>query len=255
VNETRTIGEVARLAHVSVRTLRHYDAVGLLRPSARSAAGYRLYDRADLERLQQVLGYRELGFRLTDIRRVMNDPAFDRRRALEEQRDLLAARGRRLDALRAAVERSLQAIEKGTTMTADDMFEVFGDFDPWDHEAEVRERWGDSDAYAETARRTAAYAKEDWRAIQAEADEITADFVAALDDRLEPDDAAVQAIVERHWRHLERWFYTPTAAILAGLGDLYVSDPRFTRTIDAARPGLAAYRRAAMRQYAARRGV
>jgi len=250
MEETRTIGEVARLAGVSVRTLRHYDAVGLLPPSARTDAGYRLYTRLDLERLQQVLCFRELGLRLCEIRRVMNDPAFDRRHALEAQRDLLALRARRLDDVRAAVERTLQAMERGTTMTADEMFEVFGDFDPGAYDDEARTRWGDTDAYAESARRAAAYGVEDWRAIRAEADDITAAFVVALDGGQAASDPAAQAAAERHWRHLERWFYTPTPGLFAGLGDLYVNDPRFTRNIDAARPGLAAYRRAAMRHYA-----
>lgn len=246
----RTIGEVARLAHISVRTLRHYDAVGLLEPSARSEAGYRLYAPADLERLQQILFFRELDFGLADIRRIMADPGFDRRRALAAQRTLLAARARRLDSVVAAVDEALEALEKGTTMAADDLFGVFGDFDPADYDEEVRRRWGGSDAYAESARRTARYTKADWQAIKVERDGITAAFVDALDRGLAPDDPAVQAIVERHWQHLARWFYTPTPEMYAGLGDLYVGDPRFTRNIDRTRPGLAAYQRAAMRRYA-----
>ncbi len=248
----RTIGEVAKLARVSVRTLRHYDAVGLLTPSARSEAGYRLYAPADLERLQQILFFRELGFHLAEIRRIMADPRFDRRRALAAQRSLLAARARHLDSVVAAVDEALEALEKGTIMAADDLFSVFDDFDPRDYDDEVRQRWGDTDAYAESARRTAAYGPAEWQAIRTESDAITAAFVEALDRGLESDDPAVQAIVERHWRHLARWFYTPTREMYAGLGDLYVGDPRFTKNIDKAHAGLAAYQRAAMRRYAGR---
>jgi DNA-binding transcriptional MerR regulator len=178
----RTVGEVARLARVSVHTLHHYDAVGLLPPSGRSEAGYRLYTAPDLERLQQILLFRELGFALAEIRRIMLDPGFDRRRALSAQRALLADRARRLDAMRAAIDDALDALQKGI--------------------------------------------------------------------RLAPDDPAVQALADRHWHHLARWFYTPTPEMYAGLGDLYVSDPRFTKNIDKAREGLAACQQAAMRSYA-----
>ena len=250
MSNKRTIGEVAALAGVSVRTLRHYDAVGLLPPSTRSEAGYRLYAPADLARLQQILFFRELGFGLREIRRIMTDPGFDQRRALAAQRTLLAARARRLDAVRSALDDAIEALEKGTEMDADDQFGAFGDFEPSRYDDEVERRWGDADAYAESARRTAAYGKADWQAIKTAAAEITAAFVAALDAGRAPDDPAVQAIVARHWRHLARWFYTPTVEVYAGLGDLYVDDPRFTKNIDKAHAGLAAYQRAAMRVYA-----
>jgi hypothetical protein len=116
---------------------------------------------------------------------------------------------------------------------------------------EAKQRWGETDAYAESARRTAKYTKADWERITAEADAITAGFVDALDRGLPPEDPAAQAVVERHRQHLARWFYTPTAEMYAGLGDLYVDDPRFTKNIDKARAGLADYRRAAMRFYVA----
>ena len=149
----------------------------------------------------------------------------------------------------SAVDDAPAALQKGITMETDDLFEVFDDFDPRDYD-EVQRRWGGTDAYVESARRTATYGEADWRALKAESDEITAAFVAALDQGLAPDDPAVQALVDRHWHHLARWFYTPTPEMYAGLGDLYVSDPRFTKNIDKAREGLAAYQRAAMRSYA-----
>jgi hypothetical protein len=180
----------------------------------------------------------------------MTNPRFDRQRALTAQRTLLAVRARRLEAVREAVDEALEALEKGAPVKADDLFDVFDDFDPRQYDDEVTRRWGDTDAYTESARRTAAYRKADWQAIKAEAGDLTAAFVAALDDDLAPADPAVQAIVNRHWHHLARWFYTPTPEMYAGLGDLYVNDPRFTKNIDKAHDGLAAYQRAAMRIYA-----
>lgn len=136
-------------------------------------------------------------------------------------------------------------------MDDEDVREVFGGFGPREYEAEAEERWGGTEAFAESARRTKRYTKDDWKRIQAESAEITAAFVEALERGLEPGDPAVQAVVERHWQHLERWFYTPTPELYAGLGDLYVNDPRFSANIDKAREGLAAYQRAAMQVYAA----
>ena len=250
VGTLRRVGEVARIAHVSVRTLHHYDAVGLLTPSGRSDAGYRLYTQADLERLQQVLFFRELGFALGEIRRIMLDPHFDRRRALTAQRSLLAEKARRARDMLTAVGEALAALEKGTQMDADDMFEAFGDFDPAQYEDEARQRWGETDAYTESARRTATYTKADWQRVKQEGDEITAAFVGALDRGLDPAGPDVQAIAGRHWDYLARWFYEPSVDLYAGLGDLYVNDPRFTKNIDKARTGLAAYQRDAMRAYA-----
>ncbi len=247
------IGEVAAVAKVSIRALRHYDAIGLLRPSFRSEAGYRLYTPADLARLQQVLFFRELGMGLAQIRRIMTDPAFDTGRALRRQRDLLNEKARHTNALAGVVDRALEALEKGEEMDTRDMFEVFGEFDPGKYEAEAEERWGGTEAYAQSARRTKRYTKDDWKQIQAEGAEITAAFVKALDRGLTPEDPAVQALVERHWTYLERWFYTPTPEMYAGLGDLYVNDPRFTENIDREREGLAAYQRDAMRVFATAR--
>ena len=124
------VGEVARLAHVSVRTLHHYDRIGLLRPSGRTEAGYRLYTAEDLERLQTVLLYKELGFGLGAIRDLLAEPGFDRREALRAQRAQLARRSGRIAAMLALVDRTLRAMEEGTPMGRSDMFEVFGDFDP-----------------------------------------------------------------------------------------------------------------------------
>lgn len=248
-----TIGKAAAAARVSVRALHHYDAIGLLRPSERSEAGYRLYSAADLRRLQQILVFRELGFALRDIKRIMNDPGFEPGRALEAQRALLAEKQQRGAAMLAAVDAALESLEKGTTMPADDLFEGFGDFDPKDYEDEARTRWGESDAYKESMRRTSSYTKEDWRRITEESKAITGAFVAAMDGGLLADDPAVQALVERHQQHMTRYFYEPTLEVYEGLADMWVDDPRFTRNIDKAQQGLAAYQRAAVKAWVAAR--
>src|SRR4051794_19754027 len=130
-----TIGEAARLTGLTVRTLHHYDEIGLVRPAARSDAGYRLYSLADLERLQEVLGWRALGFSLEAIRELLADPAHDRAGALRRQRELVAAESRRLAALGAALDAAIAAHEDGRRQEEDEMFEGF---DRYAEEAEQR---------------------------------------------------------------------------------------------------------------------
>ena len=246
------VGDVARLAHISVRTLHHYDEIGLLRPSAHSAAGYRLYTPEDLDRLQQVLFYRELGFSLEEIRELMADPGFDRSQALVEQRTLLAARLRRLKTMVALIDRTLATRPGGAQMTSEEMFEVFGDFDPARHEAEVKERWGDTDTYRESARRTSSYGSEDWRRFKEESAAIDGRIASLMDEGLAPDDPRAMDAVDQARLLIDRWFYPCSRQMHAELGKMYVADPRFAATYESIRPGMAAYLQAASAANAAR---
>ncbi len=239
-----SVGEVAKLARVSVRALHHYDRIGLLEPSARSAAGYRQYDDKDLERLQQILLLKEVGFPLAEIARVLQDPAFDRRLALLRQRQSLLCKAGRIEAMVAAIDKTLDAIDKGVEMDKEEMFEVFGDFDPQEYAQEVRERF-DPELVAESERRTARYTKDDWKVILAEQKEIVDAIARRMD--LGPEAEEVRTLVERHRLLIDRYFYPCSAERHAGLGDLYVSDPRFTEHFEKIRPGLAAFMRDAMR--------
>ena len=162
------VGEVAALAGVTVRTLHHYDRIGLLSPSGRTAAGYRQYSPADLDRLHQVLLYRELGFPLEEVATLLDDPAADPEAHLRRQHRLLRDRLDRTSAMVAAVEKEMEARAMGISLTPEERFEVFGEHDPAQYEAEVEERWGETDAYAQSKRKTAAYSKEDWLRIKAE---------------------------------------------------------------------------------------
>jgi DNA-binding transcriptional MerR regulator len=238
---SHTVGDVAKLAHVSVRTLHHYDEIGLLKPSGRTVSGYRLYADRDLERLQQILFFRELGFALDDVARVLDDPAFDRKRALVTQRALLVEKGERIRTMVALVDRTLDAMEKGTVMKKEEMFEVFGDFDPEAHEEEAEERWGDTASYAEAARRTKRYTKEDWKGIKAEAEEIAEAFSQALGAGRRADEAAVLALAERSRLHIDKWYYPCSRRMHAALGQMYVSDPRFADGYEKRRAGLAQF--------------
>ncbi|PKQ15153.1 MAG: MerR family transcriptional regulator [Actinobacteria bacterium HGW-Actinobacteria-7] len=236
-----TVGDVARLAHVSVRTLHHYDEIGLLKPSAHSEAGYRLYTTEDLEQLQQVLFYKELGFTLEEIRELMSDPAFDRREALSTQREMIAEQALRLDALLGLIDKTLTSLGGGIQMTKEEMFEVFGDFDPAEHEDEVKERWGNTEAYKVSARRTSKYTKDDWARHKAEADDINAGIVALMDEGVPADDPRAMDAVDRHRLLIDTWFYPCSHEMHVGLAEMYIADPRFKANYEKIRTGMAQY--------------
>ncbi|MGV9305939.1 MerR family transcriptional regulator [Nonomuraea sp. NPDC003727] len=247
-----SVGQVSRLAGVTVRTLHHYDEIGLLSPSRRSQAGYRRYDDSDLERLQQVLFYRELGFGLEEIIGILDEPGSDEMTHLRRQHELLTARIDRLRQMVAAVEVAMEAHTMNITLTPEERLEVFGDFRPEAYEAEAQRRWGDSPLYAESRRRVASYTKADWVRQRGEAEAITADLVEALQAGLPAGSGQVMDLAERHRLHISRWFYPCSPDVHRGLGELYVNDPRFTPTFEAQAPGLAAYLSEAIRANTAR---
>lgn len=243
MDRMRTVGELAALAGVTVRTLHHYDELGLLSPSGRSDAGYRLYSYDDVVRLQEILVWRALGFPLAEIHSMLDDPAHDRAAALARQRELVERELERLGALRGALDAALAAERNGTRQLEATMFEGF---DPTEYEDEARERWGHTEAYRETTRRAATYGDAEWGSISAEADAIIRDL-AALQAAGEPADGErPRAVAERHRTHISRWFYDCPPAMHRGLGEMYVSDERFARNYDTIAPGLAAYARDAI---------
>jgi DNA-binding transcriptional MerR regulator len=250
-----TIGETAQLAKVSVRTLHHYDQLGILSPSARTKAGYRLYEPDDLSRLHRVMVFRELGFSLEEIGRIVTDPGFDQADALRAQRALLAEKVRRTQAMMKAIDAALAAAQGGREMGDQERTEMFGElfdgFDPAEYEEEVQERWGESDAYKQSAARTRRYTKTDWEQIKAEGDANTAEFIRLLDAGVAPHaPEALAAAAEKH-AQLEKWFYDAPPEMFASLSDLWVNDQRFKKNIDKPREGLAEYERAAVRAWVA----
>jgi DNA-binding transcriptional MerR regulator len=243
---TLTVGAVARMSGVTVRTLHHYDEVGLLRASRRSDAGYRRYDDADLDRLQRILFYRELGFGLDDIRTVMTDGDADAIGHLRRQHAMLLDRIGRLKRMVIAVEKAMEAHTMGISLTPEERLEVFGDFDPDAHAAEAEERWGGTEMYRQSQRRVARYTKADWQQLKAEATEYGERLVSAMRAGKPADSVEAMDAAEAHRQHISRWFYDCTYEIHRGLGQLYVDDPRFTATYEKAAPGLAAYLRDAI---------
>jgi DNA-binding transcriptional MerR regulator len=248
------VGEVAALAGVTVRTLHHYDRIGLVRPSARSAAGYRRYAGADLDRLHQVLLYRELGFALEEIATLLDDPDADPAAHLRRQHRLLRERIERTQAVVAAVEKEMEARAMGISLTPEERFEIFGDGLSEEYQAEAEERWGETEAWAQSQRRTAAYDKQDWLRIKAEADDVERRFAEAMRSGAAADSPQALDLAEEHRQHIGRWFYDCPPAMHAGLGRMYVEDERFTAHYEQVAPGLARYVSTAVQANAARRG-
>ncbi|MGY1771810.1 MerR family transcriptional regulator [Blastococcus sp. SYSU D00813] len=248
------VGEVAALTGVTVRTLHHYDRIGLLSPSGRSAAGYRRYSAADLDRLHQVLVYRELGFGLEEVATLLDDPDADPLEHLRRQHRLLLDRLEADRQLLAAVEKEMEARQMGISLTPEERFEVFGEHDPAQYEAEVQERWGETDAYRQSRERSRGYTKGDWLRIKAEGEDLMGRMADALRGGVAPDSPPAMDLAEEHRQQIARNFYDCPPEMHAGLGRMYVEDERFTATYEAVAPGLAQWVSTAVQANAARQG-
>ncbi|BBC63113.1 MerR family transcriptional regulator [Mycobacterium marinum] len=248
-----TVGQVAERFGITVRTLHHYDEIGLLIPSRRAASGYRVYTSADLTRLSQVIVYRRLELPLDRIARLLDEG--NAVSHLVRQRERVMAR---LDEMKDLVEAIDQALEKAMTntpMTDDDMRELFGDgFD--DYRAETEQKWGETAQWKESQRRTKSYGKDEWVRIKAEGQAVEKALSDAFRAGLPADSEEAMNAAEQHRRHVNRWFYDCPPAFHRNLGDMYVSDPRYIATYDESfgLPGLAAYCREAIHANANRTG-
>ncbi|MER6435503.1 MULTISPECIES: MerR family transcriptional regulator [unclassified Streptomyces] len=249
-----SVGQVAGFAGVTVRTLHHYDEIGLLVPGGRSHAGHRRYGDTDLDRLQQILFYRELGFPLDEVAALLDDPEADPRAHLRRQHDLLTARIGKLQKMAAAVEHAMEARTMGIDLTPEEKFEVFGDKDPEAHAEEAERRWGGTEAYAESQRRAARYTKDDWKRMQAEVASWGERYDALMEAGETPDGERAMDMAEEHRLHITRWFYACSYEMHRGLGEMYVADERFKEFYESMRPGLAGHLKEAIAANAARHG-
>lgn len=242
-----SVRQLAELAAVSVRTLHHYDRIGLLVPATRTAAGYRQYEEVDLLRLQQILFYRELDFRLDDIRRMLDDPAFDAIEALHDHRRMLHERAERLNRLLNTVDKTIRKLEgDGMPLTDKELYEGFDQETIDRYKREVRERY-DPKIVAESDRRVKGMSKGQWDAVKAEGDEVSRGLAALMDRQ--PTDPEVQALIARHHAWIEN-FYPCSAEMYVGLGRMYAEHAEFRAHYDQYAEGLADFMRLAMTHYA-----
>lgn len=242
-----SVGEASRILGISVRTLRYYDEIGLVRPSEVSDAGYRYYDGDNLALLQQILFYRELEFSLKEIRAILSERDHDRKQALARHRELLVLKQKHIAGLIRLVDETLGGDEKMSRISSD-----FSDYETAKerYAAEARERWGHTDAFRESAEKERGRTPGETAGIMREVDEIFSAFAAAR--QADPSDPAVQELVRRWQAHITKYHYGCTAEMLAGLGEMYTADRRFTESIDRHGPGTARFISEAIRIYCAR---
>lgn len=239
------IKEFAELTGVSVRTLHYYDEIGLLKPSfVDEQNGYRFYNEASLERMQEILFYRELDFPLKSIAEILASPNYDKQKALAEQKRLLTLKKDRLERLIAALEQA----EKGEiTMSAFDNSEY--ETARQQYEDEAKQQWGGTDAYKESQTKTAGYSKEKWNDVLAGMNGVFAEFAECKKCGENADSETAQRLVKKLQDYITANFYHCTDDILAGLGQMYVCDERFKNNIDSHGEGTAEFVSEAIKIY------
>ncbi len=221
-----TVNEVSKITGLSVRTLQYYDKIGLLSPSGHTDAGYRLYDDTALERLQQIMLFRELEFPLKEIKAIMSDPHFDRQKALDQQIELLKLRREHLDDLITFAEK----IRKTGVKTMD--FKAFDTAKLDEYTKRAKEQWGSTAEYKEFEEKSGKRTDADNERLMNETMELFAQF-GKMRDR-DPADSEVQAQVKRLQEFFCENFYNCTNEILRGLGKMYAGGGEFTENIDKA---------------------
>lgn len=232
-----SVGKVAQLAGVTIRTLHHYSEIGLLAPTSRTRAGYRQYSDTDLHRLSRILFYRELGFSLEVIKRLLDDSSIDPTEHLRRQHRLLLERRERLNAVVQAVEKELEAHMTGINLTPEEKLEVFGaSYDPeWEKEAE--ERWGGTEQWQQSQAPSARRTKADWAQLKADMDGLHRRLVEGFTAGLSADSIEAMDLAESHRKWVgTHWDCSPT--MHRNLVDMYLSDERFTKTYEDMAEGL-----------------
>ena len=237
--DAMTVGAVAALTGVSVRTLHHYDHIGLVVPSVRTPAGYRGYTDADIERLHLVLVYRAVDMSLEDIR-VLLDGDGDVLDHLRRQHGLLLDRADRLQHMIKAVEELMSGHRNGIQLTAEEQVEIFGSAAFDDNVEESEDRWGGTDAWIQSQQRTARMTKQDWIEFKADSDALLAALAQAHRDAVAPGTQRANELAAWHRANIER-FYDCDHEMQVGLAKMYLADERFKHYYDDAAPGLAQF--------------
>lgn len=239
------IKEFAELIGVSVRTLHYYDEIGLLKPSfVDGQNGYRFYNENSLERMQEILFYRELNFSLKSIAEILASPNYDKQKALAEQKRLLTLKKDRLERLISALDDA----EKGELiMSAFDNSEY--ETARQQYEDETKQRWGNTDAYKESQAKTAGYSDGKWNSVSEGMNGILGEFAKCMNSGETAESDTAQDLVKKLQDYITANFYRCTDDILAGLGQMYVADERFKTNIDKHAPGTAEFISKAVKIY------
>ena len=237
---TMTVGEVSTLLGVSVRALHHWDESGLVHPSRRSDAGYRLYCETDIMRIQQVLVYRQTGMSLADIKEVLDEPGADAVTHLRRQRELLQGQVSHLQQMLLSIDTILDMQQLGGRLSLAETVEIWGtDWDPV-YLAEAQAKWGDTEEWAESARRKARMTRADGEQAHSETVALETALAEAMHSGVEPGSPEANALARWHRKDLNRWFEVSTSKQVV-IARSYVADERYARYYDKRAPGLAAW--------------
>lgn len=243
-----TVKQLADLSGITVRTLHHYDKIGLLKPALRSEKRYRYYDKESLLRLQQILFYRELGFSLEQTGGILDDPEFNYLEALVQHRKALIAKQERTEKLIATLDRTLTKIkgDQKMTITDKDLYEGFDQekIDRWNRE--VDEKY-DPEKVAESKRNLKRMSKDQFQNIKLRGGQITQSIADNMEKNFQSHE--IQALIKEHHAWIEN-FYSCSAEMYKGLSQLYIQNPEFTEFYENVKPGLAVYISKAMTYYA-----
>lgn len=234
-NKKLSINQVAKLCGITVRTLHYYDEINLLSPSSIASNGYRQYSEGDLLKLQEILFFKELDVPLKEIKMIMDSPGYNKRKALKRHKEMLILKRDRLDKIISLVNDNLN--DDKINLKEFDMTEINKHIEKY--KEEVKQRWGDSVAYKQSAKKTFKYSENEWQKINAERDEIFADFAKCMN--IDKDCKEADTLVTEWQNHISKYFYDCTDEILSGLADMYVYDERFKQNMDKHSDGLAEF--------------
>jgi DNA-binding transcriptional MerR regulator len=223
------IKEFAKLTDVSVRTLHYYDETGLLKPAfVDEQNGYRFYDENSLARMQEILFYRELDFPLKDILKILSSPDYDRKKALEAQKELMILKKNRIEKLISALDDAVKGVKINMKVFDNSEFEEKRE----EYAREAKEKWGNTESYSEFEKKTGSFSTDDIRSLAAGIDEVMAEFAECMKNGSAPDSAEAKDLVRKLQNYITETSYTCTDEILAGLGQMYTADERFRKNID-----------------------
>ena len=237
-----SIKQTAELAGITVRTLQYYDKMGILKPRVESN-GYRKYDEDSIKKLQQILFFTELGFPLQQIKKIMQSENYDEKNAMMNQKEMLILKRDRLNKLIKLIDKTIGG-EK-MSLKEFDMSEIEMQREKYTQEA--KERWGETDAYKQSQRKTKDYNAGDWQKINDEACEIFSAFAICM--RGEEDALSAEELSKEWQSHITRYYYDCTDEILSGLADMYILDTRFKENIDKYGDGVAEFMSASIKKY------
>lgn len=246
-----TVKKLAALAGVSTRTLRYYDEVGILKPARISSSGYRIYGQAEVDRLQQILFYRELEVGLDDIKEIITKKSFDTKSALREHRDRLIAKRKQIDLLLSNIDKSIEAAEGRTKMSDKEKFEGFKqkliDENEQKYEEEIRQKYGEK-VVNESNNKFMNMSQEQYREFEKLGQAVNDTLKAAMEtDNPAGELGQKTADLHRQWLSFTWNGYSKEAH--AGLANMYVQDERFKAYYDKIQPGAAEFLRAAILFY------